>query len=104
MNVTLYKYLAERNKVDKSGDLVFVASCTGAFKADVNILSPALLLSLPPQGALALTDENGDLIADICLVDGVHDEVLDFNYMYIAEFRRYYYVNSIVVSSQSLLS
>ena len=102
MNVILYKYYGEHNKVDKSGDLTQVLSLTGSFKADTSILNPSLLLSLPLEGLSYLTDENGNLIADVITLDGT-GEVLNFNYMYIAEFRRYYYVSSIVVSSASLL-
>ena len=103
MNLTLYKYLGERNKVDKSNDLVFVMTATGSFKADVNILSPTLILSLPVEGFEYLTDENQNEIDDVVLTDGEAGNVLDFNYMYIAEFRRYYYVTSIVVSSNELV-
>lgn len=102
MNLTLYKYLSERNKVDKFNDLVFVMTATGSFKADVNILSPTLILSLPIEAIEYLTDENLNEIDDVVLTDG-SGKVLDFNYMYIEEFRRYYYVTSIVVSSNELV-
>ena len=95
MNLTLYKYLGERNKVDKSNDLVFVMTATGSFKADVNILSPTLILSLPTEGFEYLTDENQNEIDDVVLTDGEAGNVLDFNYMYIAEFRRYYFITSL---------
>ena len=106
MNVTLYKYYAERDKVDKSTDLTFVASVTGQFKADVSILNPSLLLSLPAEGSQLLTDENGNLIADVQLNDiqeGVV-KVLDFNYFYIEEFNRYYFLSSFVISSNRLVA
>ena len=102
MNLTLYKYLGERNKVDKSNDLVFVMSATGSFKADVNVLSPTLILSLPAESFEYLTDENLNEIDDVVLTSE-EGKVLDFNYMYIEEFRRYYYVTSIVVSSNELV-
>ena len=103
MNVTLYKYFGEKNKVDKSGDLQVVLSLTGKLKADTSILNPSLLLSLPFEGMSYLTDENGNLIADVLSSSSDEDEVLNFNYFYIKEFRRYYYVSSIVVSSDTLL-
>lgn len=103
MNLTLYKYLGERNKVDKSNDLVFVMNATGSFKADVNIFSPVLILSLPIEAFEYLTDEDLHEIDDVVLTDGEAGNVLDFNYMYISEFRRYYFVTSIVVSSNELV-
>lgn len=101
MHLTLYKYQGERNKVNKQGDLIRVSDVTGTFKADISLLAPTLLLSLPAINANVLTDENGNEIADV--VTGDIASVYDFNYVYIAEFNRYYYVNSIVVSSKNLL-
>lgn len=103
MNLILYKYFGERKKVDKSAELVFILSTTGQFKADTSILNPSLLLSLPFEGVSYLTDENGNLIADVVASSGSDAEVLNFNYFYIEEFRRFYYVSSIVVSSNNLL-
>jgi hypothetical protein len=102
MTITLYKYLGEKNRVDKSGHLQTVLTTTGSFKKDTSVLSPTLLLALPTENFDYVTDENGNLIADV-MASTEHDSVLDFNYMYIAEFRRYYYVTSIYVSSDLLL-
>ena len=101
MTITLYKYTGEKDKVDKSGDLQTILTTTGQFKADTSILAPSLILALPTQDEELLTDENGNLIADVQV--SVGGKVLDFNYFYVAEFRRYYYVSSIIVSSQSLI-
>ena len=102
MNFLLYKYTGERNKVNKTPNLWFVLSATGEIKADTSILSPTLFLSLPLEEAQFLIDELGNLIADVCLLDGSATQVKNFNYVYIEAFRRYYYVTNIVVSSNSL--
>lgn len=103
MTITLYKYMGEREKVDKSSDLILVATASGQFKAETNVLNPSLLLSLPQEGVTLVTDENGNLIADVITYDGSDSEILNFNYFYIAEFRRYYFLSSLVVSSHNLL-
>ena len=60
MHVILYKYLGEKNRVDKSSFLSLVLDTTGDFKASVSILNPTLLLKLPLDPAYLLTDENED--------------------------------------------
>ena len=104
MNVTLYKYTGDREKVDKSSDLIFILTATGQFKAETSVLSPTLLLSIPLEGDEFLTDEDGNLIADVIVGAGDDSgQVRDFNYFYIEEFRRYYYLSSLIVSSTNLL-
>lgn len=103
MNITLYKYLGERNKVDKSTELVHVLSTSGQFKAGTAVLSPSLILSLPSGQISAVTDEGGNVIDNIIVQASNENEVIDFNYFYIAEFRRYYYLTSIIVSSNNIL-
>ncbi|MBQ1348859.1 MAG: hypothetical protein IIY58_05870 [Aeriscardovia sp.] len=103
MRLQLYRYLGEKNKIDKSGDLIQVGTCYGSFKGETSVLNPSLLLSLPLEGTSFVTDEDGNLIDDIIVYDGNKDEILNFNYFYIKEFRRFYFVSSIVVSSNNLL-
>lgn len=103
MNVTLYKYYSEKNRIDKSGYLQLVKSVTGEFKADTSILSPTLFLALPNEGTEFITDESGNEIDEVVIDASSVGQVLDFNYFYVAEFRRYYFVTSIVVSSKQLI-
>lgn len=99
MNVTLYKYTGERERVDKSSLLQVVLEVTGEFKAEVNVLTPSLFLTLPPSVEY-LTDENGNVIDEVIVTEG--EGVLDFNYFYIEEFHRYYYLDSFTISSKRL--
>lgn len=101
MHLTLYKYLGEKNRLDKLSDLVFLSNVTGKFKADVSILSPVLLLNLPTINEQGLIDENNNEIGDVVLTND-EGRVYDFNYVYIEEFSRFYFVNNIVVSSNGL--
>lgn len=102
MHVVLYKYLGEKNRVDKSSFLSLVLDTTGTFKASVSILNPTLLLTLPLDPAYLLTDEDGDEIDEVALDNGEAVRVLNFNYFYIEEFRRYYYLTSFIISSNQL--
>ena len=102
MHVILYKYLGEKNRVDKSSFLTLVLDTSGEFKASVSILNPTLLLKLPTQPKQLLEDENGNEIDEVQLDDGTATRVLDFNYFYVEEFRRYYYLTSFIVSSNHL--
>ena len=102
MNIKLYRYLGERNKIDKSGDLVFVLQTSGEFKGEVSILAPTLVLALPIDEAENITDENGNRIADMVLSSGEGARVLNFNYFYVEEFRRYYYLTGLAVSSNRI--
>lgn len=103
MKITLYKYYGERNRIDKESMLTQVLTTSGKFKADVSMLNPVLLLSLPIEGTQYVTDENNNVIDDV-VVNVEDGSVIDFNYLYIAEFRRFYYVTSIVVGSGTLLT
>ena len=102
MHVVLYKYLGEKNRVDKGSFLSLVLDTTGDFKASVSILNPTLLLKLPPQPKQSLEDENGDEIDEVQIDDGDAIRVLNFNYFYVEEFRRYYYLTSFIISSNQL--
>lgn len=102
MNIKLYRYLGERNKIDKSGDLVFVLQTSGEFKDEVSILAPTLVLALPIATGENITDGDGNRIADVILSEGESARVLNFNYFYVEEFRRYYYLTGLAVSSNRI--
>lgn len=102
MHVVLYKYIGEKNRLNKSSFLSLVLDTTGDFKASVSILNPTLLLKLPLDPAYLLTDEDGDEIDDVALDNGEAPRILNFNYFYVEEFRRYYYLTSFIISSNHL--
>ena len=103
MHVTLYKYTGERNRVDKSNRLETILSVQGAFKGDVSLMSPVLLLSLPTEAVKRVTDENGNVIAGVVVGDIAIGGVLNFNYFYVQELRRYYFLRDLQISSGSLV-
>ena len=99
MHLVLYKYSGERNRVNKTSLLTQVLTTEGSFKGDVSLLSPTLLLSLP-QEPQTLVDSLNNEIDEVITATAV----LNFNYFYIEEFRRFYYVSSLVVSSNNLVT
>ena len=99
MHLVLYKYSGERNRVNKTSLLTQVLATEGYFKGDVSLLSPTLLLSLPQEPRTLIDDQNNEIDEVITAT-----AVLNFNYFYIEEFRRFYYVSSLVVSSNNLVT
>lgn len=75
MEIVLYNNTSEKNKIDKN--ITTVATLTGSIKGESSITHPIILI------------EYSDPIA--------------FNYVYIAVFGRYYYVNDVTVVRTGLL-
>lgn len=74
MKITLYQNVSERNQMDKT--LTKVKDIDGKFKQSTNIMSPILVLS--------------------------YATLPDFNYIYIEELARYYFVDSITSINEGL--
>lgn len=74
MKITLYQNVSERNQMDKT--LTKVKDIDGKFKQSTNIMSPVLVLS--------------------------YATLPDFNYIYIEELARYYFVDSITSINEGL--
>ena len=79
VSIKLYKNTTENNRLDKSSYLPEATSktVTGSFRTPVDILNPTVLINLN------LSDAN------------------KYNYMYIADFKRYYFITGIVLKSGS---
>lgn len=79
VSIKLYKNTTENNRVDKSSYLsdLTAKTVTGSFRTPVDILNPTVLL-------------------DLNLSDATK-----YNYMYIADFKRYYFITGIVLKSGS---
>lgn len=75
-NILLYQNISEKNRMDK--DLNPPVTFTGDLKENSSITDPIILLESP--------------INVVCL----------YNYVYIAEFNRYYFINDMVTISNTL--
>lgn len=67
--LTLYKNTAENNRIDKTNYLTSVGEITGYLRNETNIINPSIVIE--------------------------YAGVIDFNYVYISTFNRYYFVNNI---------
>ena len=76
--IKAYKNLSENNIVDKN-IIQLGSDLTGVLKEDCSIINPVILIEDIPANNMA-----------------------DLNYLYIAEFNRYYYVNNIVINNNHL--
>ena len=75
-NINLYKNSAEPNKVDKTAELSTVGTISGVLRQECSLIDPEIIIQ--------------------------YDKPPDFNYCYIANFGRYYYVENIVSMRQNL--
>lgn len=74
--IQLYKNISDTHRVDKTSYLTAVGGLDGALRSDTNLVSPTILI--------------------------FYERVPDFNYVYIAPFKRYYYVRSVDVVRTNL--
>lgn len=106
MTIELYINAAERHKVDKSADLELIATLDGTLRANTDILNPSITLQLNFDPNSILEDEDGEIVEDedsneLDSVEG-DKNLLNFNYAYIPEFRRYYFVSDIATTNTGL--
>lgn len=73
---TLYKNSAEMNRVDKSEYLELVGTVSGVFRDEASITNFSITIE--------------------------YDTFIDFNYVYISTFNRYYYVTDITLINYNL--
>ena len=76
MTILLYQTFSEVNKVDK--DLILLATLTGNLREESSLIDPEIL------------------------IDGFSNYASDCNYVYIQEFKRYYFVKNITAVSNTL--
>lgn len=75
MNIVLYKYTGERNRLNKTvGDGTTI---TGDFNIDYNKINPVLKL--------------------------VYDNTFDFNYCYIEDFKKYYFIDNVNIQRNGFI-
>ena len=75
-DINLYKNSAEPNKVDKTAELSTIGTISGVLRQECSLINPEIIIQ--------------------------YDKPPDFNYCYIANFGRYYYVENIVSMRQNL--
>lgn len=81
MQITLYQYTGDRRKVNKTASLVSIGTFNGHFKAPTSIYRPTLLLT-----------------AQIS-----NDEIVDFNYFFIKETKRFYFLTEYILMPNHMM-
>lgn len=105
MIITLYLNSAEDNRVDKSSYLTEVVSLSGTLREGTSIVTPTILVELVAEagGLIQANGEdvlgNGEEITD-GNIGG--DLVPRFNYAFIPQFHRYYFLADMVAVNKSL--
>lgn len=105
MRITLYINTAENNRLDKTSYLERVIELEGTLRDSSSLLTPTILMELPSLNPTELID------ADDEVIEGENGEVIStpsevfyrFNYVYISEFERYYYVQDINIVRNGLM-
>lgn len=105
MIITLYLNSAEDNRIDKSSYLTEVVSLSGTLREGTSIVTPAILVELAPEAG-GLIEANGeDVLAGAEEVtDGTIGGALvpRFNYAFIPQFHRYYFLADMIAVNKSL--
>lgn len=103
MKITLYKNVAESNKLNKSSSLTQIVELDGALRNASSIIQPAILIQILPDTDYVLDNNTTDVL-DNELDEVVYfkkDKLLECNYCYIPDFKRYYFIDNITsVNSQ----
>lgn len=103
MTINLYKNSSDIIEVNKS--INEVLSLTGTIKEGTSFTTPSILIELSNiEKYYELVDSDDNEIVDDLddIVDASLITLNDFNYAYITEFKRYYYINDIVVENNRL--
>lgn len=101
MQIVLYQNNAERERVDKSGYLTELFSLSGTLKDDADVTSPIIVIDLASVAPeIVSSDDNSEILSsddDAEIVTTDTNTIPTFNYAYIPEFKRYYFVSSLEV-------
>lgn len=99
MQIILYVNNAEENRLDKTSFLVQVADLTGTLRAGSSVVNPSVLVELPSVDANELVGDDAELVlgdSEEIEILGASDAVPIFNYAFIPEFHRYYFITDSV--------
>ena len=99
MHINLYSYNGEHEVVFKESSLTLVAQLEGTLRAGTSILNPTISLELPfADATVGVLAEGEDVLADsedVIIFNSEASSVLQFNYAYIPEFHRFYFVTDV---------
>ena len=105
-SVKLYRFYCEKNKIDKTKYMQLITTLYGNLREATSITNISIIVSLDIDllkniKADVLYDDNGSLVAvnDVIVK---YDNEFGFNYLYIDEFKRYYFINDLIAVEGNL--
>ena len=101
MNSKLYKSTSELIRLDKTSYLTEIASLNGTLREMVDLLSPSVVVELEPESYNVVTAGGDNVIADDSNVVTETMQITTANYAYIQDFNRYYFIESIEISTSA---
>lgn len=103
MNIILYKTASENNLVNKESTLIELLNLEGTLKASTSIINPSIIVEMK-MGIEIVTDDNITVVYDDNVKIGLlgNSLLLDCNYAYIPDFKRYYFIDDIVSVNNKL--
>ena len=105
MNIELYQMKCEKNKVNKTADLILTHSLKGTLKTSSSVQNPNIIVELKRVDNPQLVDNNNLEVQanEVDVVAGLEREnVINCNYAYIVEFNRYYFIDEIISIKEDL--
>ena len=107
MKIQLFKNKSSNIYINK--DIEFINEVEGYFRYDTTLLEPSIEIEIADYNSLDyyldVVTSDGD---DIAYLDDstefdvdayVSENVFNVNYIYIEEFKRYYYVNKVIIEN-----
>ena len=104
MNIKFYSNTADPRVVDKTSHLSLVMDANGYMREECSVVNPVIMLET--QGNVQPVEANGDEVLandDYIVYDyQITDSLPEFNYAYIPEFKRYYFVTELTAVRSGL--
>ena len=95
MEIKLYKCIGEPNVLSKSSNLTHLITLTGELRDLLNITDPQIIIDISSTSNITFDDPTDEDIFSL--------RFFEWNYIYIENFKRYYFIRNITVNSKNLV-
>lgn len=110
MEINLYHYTCDRELVNKTDSLSLAMTLQGTLRQSTSIINPTIIIDIHPQSTQV---DNSKVYVDddarkkvVEKQDNqyvvIYDSIVSSNYVYIPDFKRYYYIADIVAINSYL--
>ena len=105
MIIELYLNTTENERADKSSYLSLVETLDGFMREDCDIMQPSVNVELNfDETIIVSADDNSEIEVDDSDIALAENKIPIFNYAYIPDFHRYYFVRSMVALASGMLT